>query len=166
MTQDEAVAILAAGHSGVGELLAAQPRAALTRPGLGNGEWSPKDLIGHLASWESHALEALGAWSKGQLAAIDERLRVEGLVAVNAAEVARRAPRRLQAVRVEAERVHASLLAEIASLPAETWNRPTAPRTRRPLWRRLGSILGGPAGPFRHAEAHLADLAAFVEANG
>jgi hypothetical protein len=31
---------------------------------------------------------------------------------------------------------------------------------------RLGGLLGGPAGPFRHAEAHLQDLEAFVERHG
>ena len=31
---------------------------------------------------------------------------------------------------------------------------------------RLGGLLGGPAGPFRHAEAHLKDLEAFVERHG
>jgi hypothetical protein len=141
------------------------PSAALTRPGLGRGEWSPKDLVGHLASWESHALEALAAWLHGEPAPIDGRLRVEGLSVVNAAEVARKSAWSAKAVRDDADRLHRELLAKIAGFPVEDWNKPTTPRTRGPLWKRLGSILGGPAGSFRHVDAHLSDLAAFVDAN-
>ncbi len=165
MTQDEAAAILEEGHRRVEELLARLPSAALTRPGLGRGEWSPKDLVGHLASWESHALEALAAWLHGEPAPIDGRLRVEGLSVVNAAEVARKSAWSAKAVRDDADRLHRELLAKIAGFPVEDWNKPTTPRTRGPLWKRLGSILGGPAGSFRHVDAHLSDLAAFVDAN-
>jgi hypothetical protein len=165
VTQDEARAILEEGHRRVEELLARLPSAALTRPGLGRGEWSPKDLVGHLASWESHALEALAAWLHGEPAPIDGRLRVEGLSVVNAAEVARKSAWSAKAVRDDADRLHRELLAKIAGFPVEDWNKPTTPRTRGPLWKRLGSILGGPAGSFRHVDAHLSDLAAFVDAN-
>jgi hypothetical protein len=30
------------------------------------GYWSAKDLVGHLTSWEEHALGALAAWRRGE----------------------------------------------------------------------------------------------------
>ena len=39
------------------------------------------------------------------------------------------------------------------------------PTWRAPLGLRVGSILGGPGGPFRHADAHLPDLRAFVSSH-
>jgi hypothetical protein len=43
---------------------------ARTTPGLGGGEWSAKDLLGHLESWERHALDALAAWGRDEPAPI------------------------------------------------------------------------------------------------
>ena len=54
------------------ELLERVPRGGFTRPGLGGGEWSPKDLVGHLSSWEEYALDALAAWERGARAPIDD----------------------------------------------------------------------------------------------
>ena len=59
------------------------------------------------------------------------------------------------------EQTHAALVAAVRAVPADRWVKP--PFTRgRPLGLRLGSILGGPGGPYRHADAHLPDLRAFV----
>ena len=59
------------------------------------------------------------------------------------------------------EQTHAALVAAVRAVPADRWVKP--PFTRgRPLVLRLGSILGGPGGPYRHADAHLPDLRAFV----
>jgi hypothetical protein len=48
-------------------------------------------------------------------------------------------------------------------LSDERWLAPPTRRSRRPLAQKLGGILGGPSGGFRHADAHLPGLeAAFV----
>ncbi|MGE0057491.1 MAG: DinB family protein, partial [Dehalococcoidia bacterium] len=56
-----------------GELLALVEQMTLDQlehHGLGGGDWSVKELLGHLESWEEHVLGALEAWSHQQTAPI------------------------------------------------------------------------------------------------
>jgi hypothetical protein len=146
-------------------LLDRLPERAITTLGLGGGDWSPKDLIGHLESWEQHALDALAAWSHGDMAPSDRALRTVGLDAVNLAEVRRKA--RWTAARSidSAEATHRRLVAALGSISADDWAAPPTTRSRRSLGTQLGGILGGPAGPFRHDAAHHPDLEAFAAAH-
>ncbi len=160
-TKREAIAILERGDREIERLLKGLPRGGLTRRGIGGGDWSPVDLLGHLASWERHAVDALEAWRAGRRAPIDLELTERGVGGVNAAALVAAAVLRPADVSREARRTHAALLEVIRRLSDDAWERP--PLTRgRPLGLRLGSILGGPAGPFRHADAHIPDLSAFV----
>jgi hypothetical protein len=142
------------------------PPRALARPGLGGGEWSPKDLIGHLESWEEHALSAIAAWGRDEPAPIDRALREQGLTRVNLAEVARKARRSVPAAFASAAATHERLLGVIRGLPAERWSAPATSRGRAPLGRRVGQILVGTRDPFAHDSAHLKSLRAFVEEHG
>lgn len=144
-------------------LLERLPPRALSRPGLGGGEWSPKDLIGHLESWEEHALAALEAWSRDEPAPIDRALRVEGLTKVNEAEVRRKARRNARAALDSAAATHERLVAAILEMPDRAWTAPATSRGRVSLGHRLGQILVGTRDPFAHDSAHLKDLRAFVE---
>jgi hypothetical protein len=143
------------------ELLDRLSRRRLTAPGLGGGQWSPKDLIGHLASWEEYALDALDAWDRGERAPIDLLWSI-GTNAINRQNVERKAAWPLARVRRESERTFAELLDAIASLTDARWRGPVSSRGRRPLGARLGSILGGPAGPFRHDTSHQPSLRSFA----
>jgi hypothetical protein len=136
---------------------------ALTMTGLGGGEWSPKDLIGHLESWEQHALDALDAWSRGRVAPSDRALRTMGLDGFNRAEVERKA--RWSAARSidSATGTHLRLLSALGSISDDDWAAPPTTRSRRSLGTHLGGILGGPSGPFRHDTAHHPDLEAFAD---
>jgi hypothetical protein len=160
-TKRQALAILERGHREVMRLIDGLPPRGLSRTGVGGGAWSPADLIGHLASWEGFALEALHAWSRRERAPIDLALDEHGLDGVNAealAEASALKPRALVGRSVE---THVALVAAVRAVPAARWAKP--PFTRgRPLGVRVGSILGGPGGLFRHADAHLPDLRAFV----
>jgi hypothetical protein len=161
-SRDEAIQVLGEGHAAASALLDRLPAAALTRPGLEGGEWSPVDLVAHLAFWERNALEALDAWSRGQTAPIDRALRDRGLNPVNAeAVVAARALAPADALRTGDE-THRALMRAMRELSDERWLAPPTRRGRRSLARRLGGILGGPGGGFRHADAHLPGLEAFV----
>ena len=142
-----------------------RPRA-ISRPGLGGGEWSPKDLIGHLESWEEHALAALGAWSRDEPAPIDRALRTDGLTAVNRSEVERKAKRSVKAAFGAAAETHAALLAAIETMPDRRWNAPATSRGHVSLGRRLGQILVGTRDPFAHDSAHLKDLRSFIDTHG
>lgn len=162
----EAARVLETDRTELLSLLDRLPPRAMTTTGLGGGEWSPKDLLGHLESWEEHALGALEAWSRGARAPIDAAFARTSVAGLNADEVARKARRSVPATRTHAERTHARLLAAIRDLSDEAWEAPATPRGRKPLGHRLGSILGGPAGSFRHDAAHLQDVRAFVGLHG
>jgi hypothetical protein len=70
-TRTEAIGILERERRATLELIDRLPARAITTRGLGGGDWSPKDLIGHLESWEQHALDALDAWARGESAPSD-----------------------------------------------------------------------------------------------
>ena len=160
-TNREALTILERGQRDVFRLIDHLPPRALTRTGIGGGAWSPADLVGHLASWEGHALDALDAWARRERAPIDIALDERGLDAVNAEALTEASSLRPSALIRRSLETHAALVAAVRAVPADRWARP--PLTRgRPLGLRVGSILGGPGGPYRHADAHLPDLRAFV----
>jgi hypothetical protein len=159
----EAIARLRAERAEILELIGRLPARALTRPGLGGGDWSPRDLLGHLESWEEHALAALEAWERDDPAPIDRALRTQGLTAVNLAEVRRRSRRSMNATLASAAATHERLVAAIEALSDGAWRAPATSRGRVALGHRLGQILVGTRDPFAHDSAHLKDLRAFVE---
>jgi hypothetical protein len=145
------------------ELLDRLPKAALTTHGVGGGTWSPKDLIGHLASWEEYALDALAAWERGERAPIDDLQFTLSTSALNDQAVLRKARWSVAKVRGDADRTHDELLAAIGSMSDARWQAPTTPRGRKPLGTRLGAILIGSGGaPFAHDAAHVKSLTSFV----
>ncbi len=118
--------------------------------------------MGHLASWEENALDALAAWERGEPAPLDVALRTAGINQLNATWVEARASWTWSRVHRQEGRVNEMLLQAIRALSEERWLARATPRSRRSLGDRLGGILGGPAGPFMHADAHLPDLRALV----
>ena len=161
MGRDEALGFLRSQRLTTLELIASLPVRARTTPGLGGGTWSPKDLLGHLESWERYALDALDAWSRNEPAPIDRAFRTASLHEINAREVERKAARSFRSVASSAERTHGELLEAIAGLTDARWERPATSRGRAPLGRRLGQILVG-SGPFGHDAAHRRSLGTFV----
>jgi hypothetical protein len=142
-------------------LIATLTPDALTAPGLGGGGWSPKDLIGHLESWEEHALGALDAWEQGETPRIGGQLRSIGTDELNRREVERKAGWTLEEIRSSAATTRARLLERFDALPDERWTQPL-PGEDFTIGGRLGSILGGQLGGFRHDPDHWNDLEAFA----
>lgn len=165
-TRRAAIARLRAEREEILELLGRLPARALTRPGLGGGEWSPKDLVGHLESWEEHALAALEAWARDEPAPIDRALRAQGTTAVNAAEVRRKSRRSVGVTLASAAATHERLITAIEGLSDRAWRSPATSRGRVALGHRIGQILVGTRDPFAHDSAHLRDLRAFAEEYG
>jgi hypothetical protein len=160
-TKREAITIIERGQREMDTLIDALAPRAMTVTGIGGGAWSPADLIGHLAAWEGFALEALHAWGRRERAPIDVALAARGLDGVNTDALEEASPLEPSTLVRRSRETHAALVAAVRAVPADRWARP--PITRgRPLGLRVGSILGGPGGPFRHADAHLPDLRAFV----
>jgi hypothetical protein len=160
--RDQAIRTLRTDRLATRELLRRVPDRELTAPGLGGGDWSPKDLIGHLESWEQHALDAIDAWSHMRVEPSDRALRTMGLDPFNLAEVRRKAGWSLARTIDSAAATHRRLLAALGALSADVWDAPPMTRSRRALGTHLGGILGGPAGPFRHDLAHHPDLESFA----
>jgi hypothetical protein len=164
-TRSEALAILEDGHRRMDDLLARLDEAALARPGLGGGDWSPLDLIGHVAFWESMALGAVTDWRAGRPAWVGTQLGEggPGLDGLNASALEQnRAMAPGEAVD-RARAIHLEVVRLVESMDDGEWNS-IAPdgKEPRPVGELIGSIMGADDGGFRHAHAHLADLKAFV----
>lgn len=76
---------LQSAHAEFTAALASVEPALLTAPGL-VGEWSGRELLGHLALWSEHAVEALEHAAAGRLHEFgDEAMDVDAINAVQAA---------------------------------------------------------------------------------
>jgi hypothetical protein len=161
-SERQVLATLERGDREVRALIDRMPAGDLIRPGIGGGDWSPVDLVAHLTSWERHAVEALAAWARGDRAPIDRALAERGLNGVNADTLAAVSGMTARWILDRAATTHLELVNAIGAVSSDAWRRPPLGRGR-PLALRLGSILGGPKGPYRHADAHIPDLRRFVE---
>lgn len=166
-TRPDAIRALEDGWRDVSDLLANLSEEDLVRSAtIGDGDWSAKDLLGHLATWEALALRALNEWRAGTKPSVETDVfeHPGGVDAVNAESVAEKREWPLERVRSDAEDTHRRLVAEIDNMSESEWRSkaayPTERRTR--LVSLLGSITGKRGGPFQHASAHLPDLDAFV----
>lgn len=163
LTRRQAIRAISDGHARIRGLIDRLHPRALTRQEIGRGRWSAKDVIGHIGTWERFALEALDAWERDEGWARDRALWTDGVSATNIRELERHRRMSVAEVRRRADATHEELMERLGALSDVRWRAPATSRARRALGERLGGILGGPAGPFRHAEAHLRDLRAFVE---
>ncbi len=126
-----------------------------TRASLGGGDWSVKDLIGHLAGWEELALAHISARRprhlSGAFTSADE---------FNASEIERKINWSLERVRKDSERVRTALLEAIDDMSDDRWmSKIDTGKGRSSLGLVLGKTLaGGRHGPFAHDLAHLHDL--------
>ena len=157
----EAIRLLREDRVRTSALLDRLSSDAFVTTGLGGGTWSPKDLVGHLETWERFAIDALEAIERGQPAPISqERLDTDAL---NRREVEGKAGRGETETRASASATYERLLGAIDALPDARWGGPEGPGTDRTVGDRLGSILGGSLGLFRHDADHWQDLEAFAE---
>ena len=165
VTKKDAFTLMARGHKDICTLVdKLSPSAATKRATIGGGEWSAKDLLGHLTSWEEHALKALDAWKAGEPAPIDATLKSErGVDQINAKTFIEKAAMTWTDIRDQYDDVHAALVKALKAVKDDAWSATVTGGEKKPLWERVGGILGGPSGPFAHEEAHLGDLRAYVE---
>jgi hypothetical protein len=162
-TQAQATAELERLDRQYQELLTSLVDADWERPGtIGGGDWSLRDLVGHIMSWEELALGTISAaetdrpppWPKGD---IDE---------INREMVARQGQLPLEELRQRSTKTHAQLIQIISELPAATWVTPISMGDDPPLELNelVGRVLGADDHPFGHLTAHLGDLRSFAEA--
>ena len=100
-----------ASWRGLTEALAGIPEERLGEPGA-VGEWSVKDLMGHIAFWDEQALLAAERHLAGQ-----PQVQVVDWQAMNEREAAARAGRSAAELRAELERAHELIVALLESRP-------------------------------------------------
>jgi len=164
-SRDEALRIMQDEHLQVGSLVARMDDEAFGRPAtIGGGDWSAKDLVGHLTTWEEIALRSLDEWRLGDRPWIEEAS--DGTADdVNAEAQGRKSGLSGADILAAFDGVFERLVGAFRTITESEWRQPAsfdaAPGTT------LGSFLGdglvGPAGPFAHASAHLDDLRAYVD---
>jgi hypothetical protein len=161
VSREDAIGAVAEGHRSVRELLDRLDEEAFVRRGtIGGGEWSAKDLAGHLADWEEYALRSLGEWRSGI------RPWFEGVDTdrVNDEMILRHLDDPAVDVRRRFTELHERFLAALIDMSDHEWSEPSSYETDRPrsLGELLGAVVGGDDGLFRHADAHLGDLRDYV----
>jgi uncharacterized protein (TIGR03083 family) len=158
--RDEAIDILEDGDARLRDLLdGLSPEQLTAAATIGGGDWSAKDLVGHIAFWEELALEALAACRSGR-----EPEPAGGVDEVNAVNQVRKRDWPLERILRESRETHERLIREMRTLGEDEWTTPASKTFARPerLGERLGGLTGSQEGGFRHAFAHLGDLRAYV----
>jgi hypothetical protein len=155
------------GHAAIDDLVARLTPGQLVAPKtIGGGDWSAKDLIGHLAFWEELAVAALAELRDGTRPEIESTFArgAEGIDEINAQNQERTAAQPLDDVMARAQAAHGSIVPAIGSMPDDEWTAkvPYQTERRETVAQLLASILGAPKRPFAHAFAHIPDLEAYV----
>ena len=161
----EAVRILDEGHGRLNQLLDQLSEEEITLSAtIGGGDWSAKDLVGHIASWEEIALETLGQWRARERPTIEDVFGQEAVDRLNAEKHRRKAEMPLDEVRRSAGNAHSVLIRELESMDESEWREKAfyEAKRRSTLGALLGSVLGAPQRPFGHAFAHIPDLEEYV----
>jgi len=169
LTRDQATDLLEDGHRKLTVLFDQLNETAFVRPAtIGGGDWSAKDLMGHIAFWEEIALATLDSSRRGEALRLDQAFASGGIDELNAWNHSRKARWSADRVRRESEETHRRLIDEIERLSSKSWNElvPMANEKRIRLGTRLGQVLSGPKQRFGHAFAHLPDLEAYVKGSG
>jgi uncharacterized protein (TIGR03083 family) len=154
-TPAQAVEILRAGRASTDELIAVLAPKQLTTPSvLGDGTWSIKDLLGHIAICEERALALAGARPSPDphpFASVDEQ---------NDFHIEQRRRWSLAKMQRHYAEVRDALVEEISGMDDARWlTKVDTGKVRSALGLVLGKMLnGGRFGFFAHDLAHRADL--------
>jgi uncharacterized damage-inducible protein DinB len=123
----------------------------LEQPGV-VGDWSIKDVVGHIASWEQVALRHIERWRNGDLLI---GLGEMSLDAYNATQAATMHAWSAQHVRDEAAVTRANLRAALGSLTDDDWAATASGGGHEgPLGDWVGNSVGGYLGEGTHAAEH------------
>jgi hypothetical protein len=167
VSRDEAIATLEEGDTKIGAFVRELSDEQMIEPKtIGGGDWSAKDLLGHLAFWEELALEALEDLRAGRTPRVEDAFvrGAEGVDELNARNQEITAGQSLNEVRARIAAAHTGIIEAIRTMNDEEWNAkvPYKAERRETVGQMLASILGAPKRPFGHAFAHLPDLEAYI----
>jgi len=144
-TRDEVLDLLRRGRAELEAALGRLAESQLETPGLAGGTWSAKDLMAHIAFWESLMVQRLG----GPRAAVEWAGDVDS---TNAAVYAANRSRLLADVRREFGAVYQELLALVERLSDGELNSARAPDGERVAWEQIRDETWG------HYPEHVVDL--------
>jgi len=162
-TREQALGILQGEHTALRDLADGLDREAFVRPAtIGGGDWSAKDLLAHVTTWEEIALRTIEEWRSGEKPWIEATPK--NADDINAETVVQKAKMSADDVRAEFERVHAELVGKIRDFTDDEWATESFWEAERAttFGAVLGAVLAAPRRPFAHVSAHLADLEAYV----
>jgi hypothetical protein len=164
ITREQAIQTLEDGQEQLDALFAQLSPAQMGQPAtIGGGNWSAKDLMGHIARWNEIAMDALESWRAGEVPWIEGQWS-GGADKVNADNYAASRDDSVERARSRLRRSHKALLGAITDMSNEEWHSKAPYVTGRRQWLGilLGGITGAPKRAFGHAFAHLSDLEAYV----
>jgi hypothetical protein len=163
----EALTTLDRGHREIEHELARLAPDELVVTGIGGGEWSPKDLVAHLALWHEIALRTIEEFRSGATPWIVGVFASPG-PGPNDEELARRAPWSVDRSTKAYHEARSATTSALTGLGADEWSAAVPGWTENPadLGGLLGVVLGTEGLPFGHAFAHLDELRAFVDERG
>lgn len=167
-----AIRLLNVEHAAVRELIDELSDNEMTTPntvrhGLyADQEWSFKDLLAHLITYEALSIEAIELWQQGASHWITNAMRSpqEG-IKVHYGGVADRRAMSLQEVLNEWEETQAGLVDAISTLKDDDWvqSAPYTDSESTDLGGMLEEILVAPPRPlYRHLPVHIPDMAAYI----
>jgi len=167
-SRDEAIGILEEGRGELDGLFDRLSDDQASRPGtIGGGDWSAKDLVGHLETWEAIALHTIEEWRDGVVPSIEDTFAKgsDGVDALNAERWEAKLDLTPSEVRTQSAQTHRELIEEIRHMDDAEWASKAFYETerRQRLGELLAGVLGAPKRPFGHAYAHLPDLRTYVE---
>jgi len=167
-TRDDAIRTLEEGREQVDALFGRLSDDDASRPAtIGGGDWSAKDLVAHLETWEAIALRTIEEWRDGVVPSIEETFAKgsDGVDALNAERYEAKLALTPSEVATQSEQTHRELVDEIRHMDDAEWTSKAYYETarRQRLGQLLAGVLGAPKRPFGHAFAHLPDLRAYVE---
>ncbi len=117
--REDALRILEEDRGEVLQLLAKLSDDERTREDtIGGGDWSAKDLLGHIAFWEELALQTIADWRAGRRPAVEQFAEAgqEAVDRANADNQARTVAQSLAETRARAAASHAAVVQAIGSL--------------------------------------------------
>src|SRR5258708_18797710 len=140
ISRAEAIETLHDGQSRLEILVAHLSDEEMLKPGtIGGGDWSAKDLIGHVAFWEEIAMDALADWRADRMPTVEEAFAREGGVdELNARDQETTRQQSLPELRVQARRAHDLVIEAISRMSDVEWDGPPPYPTERR--RTLGGI--------------------------
>jgi len=170
-SREEAISTLEEARAQLRELVYRINDEQIAKPEtIGGGDWSAKDLLGHIAFWEELGLDALAAIRTGSRPAVEDTFArgAEGIDEVYAANQIRTTIDTAAGVRARAESAHQALVDAIRSMSDEEWHAkvPYPAERRETTAQLLASVVGAPKRGFGHAFAHIPDLEAYVATLG